>query len=1346
MNAKLFRNNRQWLSFAIALFATLRGWRLLANPQGGTVVSGSASTQVNGSQLNVTVGQNTFLNWSSFNIQKGETTTFIQPGSDSIVFNNIGGNSASQIWGTLQANGTVILANAYGFYFGPDSMIKVGGNFIATTSPLTPDMGAGSSWQFTGMPPLASIVNYGTVQVGQNKSLYLISENVENHGTLNAPGGSIGLYAGKEVLVSERADGRGLSATVQMPSGSVDNQGNIIANAGAIALQAQVVNQNGVIQADSVQNQNGVIELTASDALNLGDNSKILARGDEAAAGSAGGTVSLKSEGSFSDTAASEILTTGGARGGNGGNVEVSAENILSLDSRMDASAQTGSTAGRFLLDPANITLATSGTGAVDGTGSVFYDSGTGTLALNVNTAFANKNFSAIDLQATGNITLAANTVWNLSQSTGVGTGNLTLQAGGDIVFNNGSQIFDANNWSVNLQAGVSFPAGTIQSGIGNIFLNGGTGKTFTGAISTARGSVDLEAGNSILVGGGYIRTTAGGSIHVTALSGDINAGTANGGYQFSIQGYSVSPNLGGISTAAGGDVTLNAGHNIVSQPTVPANQPPGASGAYGSQPGNVTLIAGNQVLGNYTVANGTGTILAGVQVQDGQVTQITSPTADVGSAQRPVSLSLIDGSWNVLAARDIYISEVRNPDGTFNSSSLNVPAGEFAGNLDKSTVPSRTPFLFYYAPDAAANFWAGNSITLAGANLPRVSGQNQNMPPSYAPILNLNAGAGGINILNPIILFPSSEGALHIVTRDGGNLTGAPSATSLTGITMSDSGLPGWATFGQGHALTPLHLHDPNPVTLDISGNIETFELTVPTFAQVNVAGDTYNFGFSGRNLSPSQTTSIKVAGDITYRGNLSSVALADALPTVLLDASLSGDATVANKLRYDPATGQLTFVGIMTSAELSFLLNPTKLVLDADGQPVLDANGQPVTTPVTLDSTQQAAVQQLFAASQSASLGDQGLTLAGPGHFNINAHDIDLGVSGGISVTAPDPALAAISPYGADINISTSGNLGLTSTKIANESYHGGINLNIGGTLDIGGQFTTFGDPNSPKGIFTTSGGNVAVTVGGDINVNGSRIAAYNGGNINVLSQHGDVNAGSGASGFVSLQALELDPVTQQLITIPATMPGSGILATTIAGFHAPIGNITVATPEGSINASLGGIMQIAFNGADSHNAFIDLIAGHDINASGSGIIGSNIKLKADGDITGVIVGSGTVDISSQHNVDVTAFGGGGISVTAVGDVSGTIVSPVVSVSGDSINASLIGGNVSASGDTSGAEVGVPQSNVAKEDARTTDDASTTVAKSDDSDDDEKKKKNQTVALAQKTSRVTVMLPQKD
>jgi filamentous hemagglutinin family protein len=1323
--------NARRLFLLVALCAA-RNENLFANPTGMTVVSGSASAQQSGSQLNVTTSQSALLNWSSFNIQQGETTTFIQPSASSVVLNEIGGANPSQIFGNLNANGTVILANANGFYFGPNSMISVGGSFIATTAPLTPDFGAGSAWTFTGMPPLASIVNYGQIQVGSGKSLFLIAEQIENHGELNAPGGDIGLYAGEDILVSDRPDGRGLSATVKVPSGSVNNFGQITADAGTIALQAKVVNQDGIIQADSIQNQNGVIELVASDSLNLGTESKILARGDNSASGSSGGTVTLQSGNNFSDSAGSQISVAGGSQGGNGGSVEVSAPNILSLNSSMDASAQSGWSGGIFFLDPVNIVLGTS----------------TANGAINVNSAFA--GFSQILLQASGNITLNAGTTWNLSSSTGVGTGQLILEAGGDITFGNNSKIFDANNWSVTLDAGYDFNNNVIQSGVGNIYLNGGSGLSQNGMIQLSAGSVNLLAGQSILVGSGSVFTTGGGSIYADALDGDINAGTSNGSstsggtqtsdYLFTASGSRPNAILGGISTAAGGDVTLIAGNNVVSVPTVPSSsQWPGASGTYGA--GNVTIIAGNQITGNYTLANGTGTMLAGVQVSSVQagalqnrstdpttyaftlsdletaVTQNSSGNGNIGAASGasgPVTLSLIQGSWNAWAANNIYVKEVNNPNGTFNS---------------------LQSFLFNYALDASANFWAGNAIELVGANLPRVNRQNQTMPPVYAPIVSLNAGAGGITIDKSIILYPSSEGSLQIITRNGGDLNGAvnASSTTLAGITMSDSGSASWTTFANGHAATPLHLNDPNPVTLDISGDINSFGLTVPTFAQINVAGNTYNFGFIGQNLSPSQTTSINVTGDITYRGDLTSENLSSAISPSVFDDIVSGDSALAGTLRYDSSSGTISFVGVMGSATEQSLLNPT------------DANGNAIFTGAQLTAW-QTTITQLYSDSQSASLGDNGLVLSGSGNFNISANTIDLGISGGISVTAPDSALAIISPYGANINVTTAGNLEMTSTKIANESLLGGINLNVGGTLDVGGQLSTFGDPDAAKGIFTTSGGNISATANGDVNVDGSRIAAYDGGNLDIKSVSGDVNAGTGGEGYVTLNALEIDPTSGQLVSIPATIPGSGILATTIVGSDAALGNITINAPDGSVNASLGGIIQIAFNGNAPQNAFVQVNAGQDINASGSGIIGSNIKLQAGGNINGLVIGSGSVDINSAQNVDVTAFSSGNVSINAGGEVSGTVISGGnVNVSGDSITASLIASSVSTSGDASGAAEGIPQSNVAKDNAQTADDAST-VAPKTDNDDDDLKKKNKGIVLAQKVSRVTVILPQKN
>src|ERR1035438_9646936 len=124
------------------------------------------------------------------------------------------------------------------------------------------------------------------------------------------------------------------------------------------------------------------------------------------------------------------------------------------------------------------------------------------------------------------------------------------------------------------------------------------------------------------------------------------------------------------------------------------------------------------------------------------------------------------------------------------------------------------------------------------------------------------------------------------------------------------------------------------------------------------------------------------------------------------------------------------------MSETMLSFLLNPTVYVLDAAGKQILGANGQPETTTLTLSSNAKAALVALQADSQSAQISKESVALAGPGKFAITANNIDLGVSGGIVVEPLDPILLAISPHGADLSVTTSGSLTMTSSEIANES----------------------------------------------------------------------------------------------------------------------------------------------------------------------------------------------------------------------------------------------------------------------------------------------------------------------
>ncbi|HEV8540852.1 MAG TPA: filamentous hemagglutinin N-terminal domain-containing protein, partial [Verrucomicrobiae bacterium] len=398
-----------------------------------TVQSGTATVHSSGNHVTITASQNAFLNWQSFNIDPGETTRFNQPSAASIVWNRVNDSNPSRIFGNLEANGVVVLMNQSGFFFGPNSSVSAAG-LIVSTAPVAPDeSSAGLFWKFEGAPPQASIINYGHLDIASGGSLFLIGQRIENHGMLSAPGGEVRLMAGNEVLVNERPDGRGLSATVRLPAGSVDNSGRILADAGTIAMSAQVVNQNGLAQANSVRERNGVIELIATDSVTLGDHSTLSAKGGENGA-SNGGTVTVKSSASFEDSVGSKITVAGGRDGGNGGHVELSAARMPRIQSAVDGSARSGYRGGALLIDPQDIVIGNTGTeSAPNGTIGVLDPPVSGTLNLNVNSSFL--GFSKLSFQATRNITVTSGTIWDLVASTGLSEPNslLKLEAGNDI-------------------------------------------------------------------------------------------------------------------------------------------------------------------------------------------------------------------------------------------------------------------------------------------------------------------------------------------------------------------------------------------------------------------------------------------------------------------------------------------------------------------------------------------------------------------------------------------------------------------------------------------------------------------------------------------------------------------------------------------------------------------------------------------------------------------------------------------------------------------------------------------------------------------------------------------------
>jgi hypothetical protein len=488
-------------------------------------------------------------------------------------------------------------------------------------------------------------------------------------------------------------------------------------------------------------------------------------------------------------------------------------------------------------------------------------------------------------------------------------------------------------------------------------------------------------------------------------------------------------------------------------------------------------------------------------------------------------------------------------------------------------------------------------------------------------------------------------------------------------------------------------------------------------------------------------------------------------------INSKLTPLTDLLSRLQYNPKTGLLTFEGQMSTTYEGYLTSLTIQAVDKNGNLLYEGDGiTPQTETVSiLDS---ATASKLYQESLSAPPGQNpGYYIGGGGQFNINARNVDLGSTLGIRSLGPgdgsagpgqNGALATICHFtqGADINIALSGYLDIFSTTIS--AINGGnITIDAADYVNVGLESLT-GNDQYVRGIFTVGPGDVSVVAGGDINVNGSRIAAYDGGNVFVESLNGNVDAGNGSSGSVAVQEIYVDPATYQVYTFSPVIPLSGILAMTFpphgSFFPAPdytVGNILVETPQGNITASAAGIVQLPLNGKDSSSATVVLLAGEDKNGNiitpdmnidlgGSAVVGSDVTLKASGDINGLVFARNNANVNAQQNVNVTVLAEDTANVSGGGDVSGTIIGVGgVSASGGSVEAALLS-NKSISGSTSGESGLAPgtAANAASQGMASDNSASPVKnAETTATDDDEKKKKTK-VVLAQKTGRVTVIL----
>jgi hypothetical protein len=604
------------------------------------------------------------------------------------------------------------------------------------------------------------------------------------------------------------------------------------------------------------------------------------------------------------------------------------------------------------------------------------------------------------------------------------------------------------------------------------------------------------------------------------------------------------------VNINAGGDVTSYY-PNASSGKTIAAADP--GTGAFGSQAGNVNITAGGSVFGHYVMMNGVGNITAG---------------ENAGNAGQNISLSTARGVWTVDSGGDVYLQEVRNPNGVFNT---------------QGGTSSAAYHFIDYDPLSSLTLRAGDGVYLTGANLPR---PNDNVPILLPPSLDISAGSGGITLENNMTLFPSASGELNLVTRPG---TGGDFlAENSSSLVMSDSAQTHWFISNTGvqpfspndHGSTPTEINNPNPVTVSIDGDMENVILQTSKSTKISVGGDMVNTSFTGQNLHSDDVTSIDVKGDIYNAGSFNWVFLQQSIPNVPLadlppgvvnnwetalgiavDPSKIASLTIppgtdpatyatyvnqvllfGNSLQtsfaYNDASKRITFVGSMSSSVQSALTQPLTVIrYDANGRPMV-ADGHFVTDQINWVPAN--AIQALYQASQGAPSIENsggGLVLGGTGAFDISARSVSLGNSYGI-ITLGNGALLGrdyrfLTPYidsGASINLTVdqdvtrngvqTPSLNMPSSTIAAlggggvevNSLHGSMDLGSAELVDFESQIMK-GD-NLGLGIYTTGGGNVKVTALGDIDIDSSRIGTFNGGDVFVESFTGDVNAGSGGA----------------------------------------------------------------------------------------------------------------------------------------------------------------------------------------------------------------------------------------
>ncbi|PIG29505.1 filamentous hemagglutinin family protein [Janthinobacterium sp. 35] len=573
-----------------------------ANPVLPQVVHGQATFNQQGNLFTITNTPNTIINWQSFSVNPGEITRFLQQSAGSSVLNRITGQDPSKILGSLQSNGKVFLINPNGVLFGRDARVDVAGLVASSLALSNQDFLAGKM-HFNAGEQAGAVINQGTIHAGSGGQILLIAPNVENSGIITAPNGDVLLAAGHSVQLADAAN-PDLRVVLSAPADQAINVGQIVAQGGRIGMAGALLNQRGVLNANSaVVGENGKIVLKASGKTLLengsvtsatsaaGKGGEITVLGDQigmqgnarvdASGATGGGTVLLGGDyqgknpaianarqvavgkdatiaadanqsgdggkvivwGNETARVFGSISARGGAASGNGGLVETSGHYLAVDGIRVDTSARRGKR-GNWLLDPYDIEVVGGYHGQLEDFDQFSEEPSDTTIGADTISSAS----STVTLQATHSITFSSAISMGYEDAGLIAIAGESIYVNAPITTQRGEVTLSANDAISNQANGPN----------ANVYLNAAI-STNSGTVALSGASIisDIAGGGTVNVGSGKLSlksNLAGGAIDLQG-SGDQLAGSGASGQTVLLQAdnihFSGNLNFRGTSNQA---------------------------------------------------------------------------------------------------------------------------------------------------------------------------------------------------------------------------------------------------------------------------------------------------------------------------------------------------------------------------------------------------------------------------------------------------------------------------------------------------------------------------------------------------------------------------------------------------------------------------------------------------------------------------------------------------------------------------------------------------------------------------------------------------------------------------